>query len=153
MLARGERAELLVDERHELARQVVRVAADRGRVHVLIAAERREAIGERDDHRPHLALVHEARGALGHVLLEAARRGVHAARAREADEIVDDREARAAAAALRSVVLRRQPDVEQTHVRVAERVVGEHARGVLERYEPAARPIRSLDRHEDSYLR
>jgi hypothetical protein len=112
VLARRERAELLVDERHELARQVIRVAADRRRVHVLIAAERGEAIGERDDDRPHLALVHETGRALGHVLLEAARRRVHAASASEADEVVDDGEARAAAAALRLVVLRRQPDVE-----------------------------------------
>ncbi len=152
VLARRERAELLVDERHELARQIVRVAADRGRIDVLIAAERGEAIGERDDHRPHLALVHEPRGALGHVLLEAARRGVHPAGARETDEIVDDGEARAAAAALRLVVLRRQPEVEQPHVRIAERVVGEHARGVLESYEPAGGPVRSLDGHETPYL-
>ena len=72
MLARGERAELAVDERDDLARQVVGVAADRRRVDVLVAAERREAVGEHDDRRPHLLLVDEPRGALGHVLAEAA---------------------------------------------------------------------------------
>src|SRR5690606_16803941 len=42
VLAARLRAQLAVDERHELARQVVRIAADRARIDVLIAAERRE---------------------------------------------------------------------------------------------------------------
>ena len=41
MVARGERAELAIDERDDLARQVVGVAADRRRVDVLVAAESR----------------------------------------------------------------------------------------------------------------
>src|SRR5439155_1719174 len=46
VIARSERAELAVDKWHELSRQIVGVAADRARVPVLVAAERREAIGE-----------------------------------------------------------------------------------------------------------
>ena len=100
MRAIGERAELAIDERHELARQVVGVARrSRRRVDVLVAAERREAIGKDDDERAHLALVHEPRRALGHVLVEVAPVRVRRAAARETDEVVDDGEALAAAAA------------------------------------------------------
>src|SRR5712691_3335099 len=44
VLASGERPELAVDERNDLAREIVRVIADRGGVHALVAAERREAV-------------------------------------------------------------------------------------------------------------
>ena len=54
MLAAGQRAEFAVDERNDLAREVVGVVADRGRVHVLVAAERGEAVGKDEDRRPHL---------------------------------------------------------------------------------------------------
>ena len=43
VLAARERVELVVDEGNDLARRVV---AGRGRVHVLVAAERREAVRE-----------------------------------------------------------------------------------------------------------
>src|SRR5437870_11412458 len=65
VFARSEGAELAVDKWHELSRQIVGVAADRARVHVVVAAERREAIGENEDRRPHPALVDQSRGAIG----------------------------------------------------------------------------------------
>src|SRR5690606_30152934 len=65
-----ERAELAVDERDQLAREIISIAADGRRVHVLVAAERREAIGEDDQARAHLALGDEPRGTFGHVLVE-----------------------------------------------------------------------------------
>ena len=60
VLARGKRAKFTVDERNELANQIVRVPADRAGVDVLIATKRGEAIRKRDDHRSHLALVNQA---------------------------------------------------------------------------------------------
>src|SRR5216684_4038565 len=67
MLAGCERAKFAVDEGNDLAREIVRVIADRGGVHVLVAAERREAVRKHDDRRPHLLLAHEERagGAFG----------------------------------------------------------------------------------------
>src|SRR6185503_18521409 len=71
MLARSERAELSVDERYELAHQVVGIGTDRGRVDVLVAPERGEAIGKDQDGRRHLALMDLARRPLGNVFTEA----------------------------------------------------------------------------------
>src|SRR5690606_18285936 len=65
-----ERAEFTVDERNELARQMIGIAADARRVHVLIAAVCREAIRKHEDARRHLARGDQPRGALGHVLVE-----------------------------------------------------------------------------------
>jgi hypothetical protein len=104
VLARGERAELAVDERQDLARQVVGIGADGARVDVLVAAERGEAVGEDEDRRAHLLLAHQARGALGEVVAEGLPGDVREAGAGKTDEIVEDREA-----ALRAVVARRQP--------------------------------------------
>ena len=70
VIARGERAELAIDEGDELARQIIGVIADRRGVDVLVAAERREAIGKNEDRRPHPAIVDQPRGALGHVVGE-----------------------------------------------------------------------------------
>src|SRR6188768_871648 len=69
------------------------------------------------------------------------------AAAREPDEVVDDREALAEAAALRRVVLRRQPNIERANVRVAQRIVGEHLRRVLERDDAPGQPRRTFQRH------
>src|SRR5256886_7908818 len=90
-------SELAVDKWHELSRQIVGVAADRARVHVLVAAERREAIGENEDRRPHPALVDQSRGALGDVVAETLPRHVRQARARESHQIEQHREAASAA--------------------------------------------------------
>src|SRR4051812_8589252 len=97
MLARGEGAELAVDEGDDLAREVVGVVADRRGVDVLVAAERGEAVGKDDDRRAHLAFSDEARGALGNVVAERLPADVREARAGEADEVVQHREAAAAA--------------------------------------------------------
>src|SRR5438876_8510192 len=94
----GERAELAVDERDDLAREVVRVVADRRRVDVLVAAERGEAVGEDEDRRPHLLFADEARGALRHVVAEALPVEVREPRAGEADHVVEHREAAPASA-------------------------------------------------------
>src|SRR4051812_35704918 len=103
MLAAGERAEFAVDERDDLARQIVGVIADGRGIHVLIAAQRGEAIGHDEDYRSHLLLVDETRGALGQVLAEGLPVGVRQPRAGIADEVVEDWEA------LAGLVLRRQP--------------------------------------------
>jgi hypothetical protein len=147
VLAGSPRAELAVDEGHELAGQIVGVAADGARVHVLVAAERRKAIRKNNDDRPHLALMHEPRGALGHVLVEVAPHGMRTAAVREADEVEQHREARTAAAAFLLVVLRGEPDVERTDVAVAERVIDKHPRRVLERHDAPRWPRRALQRH------
>jgi hypothetical protein len=143
----GQRAELGVDERNELARQVVGIVTERTRVHVLIAAERREAIGKHYDERPHLLLVHEPRGALGHVLVEGPPVRVAAAAAQEPDEVEDDGKARSEATAAPLVVLRGQPDVERPDVRVAERIAFEHLRRVREPHDAAGGPFRPSQRH------
>src|SRR5262249_31190022 len=54
VLAARERAELAVDERNELAGDVIGVGAERGGVDVLVTAERGEAVGEDEDRRSHL---------------------------------------------------------------------------------------------------
>src|SRR5439155_27271160 len=64
VIARGERAELAVDEWDDLPGEIVGVVTDRRRVHVLVAAERGEAVGEDEYRGPHLPLVDEARGTL-----------------------------------------------------------------------------------------
>src|SRR5258705_13499697 len=68
VLARGEGAELAIDEGNDLLRQVVGVRADRRRVHVLVAAERGEAIGKHENRGSHLLLVNQSRGAFGYVV-------------------------------------------------------------------------------------
>src|SRR5207247_6200705 len=96
--AAAKRAHLAIDERNQLAREIVRVVADRRGVDVLIAAERCETVGEDDDRGPHLPLVDEPRRALGHVVSERAPAGVCNAGAREADQIVEYRKGPATAA-------------------------------------------------------
>ena len=147
VIARSERAELAVDERHELSRQIVGVAADRARVHVLVAAKRREAIGKNEDRRPHPALVDQSRGALGDVVAEILPRHMRQARARESHQIEQHREAASAATPGTCVVLGRKPEREPAHVRIAQRIVLEHARGVLERHDGPGFPSRPLKRH------
>src|SRR6185503_11672113 len=116
MLAARQRAELAVHERNDLAGEVVGVVADRRRIHVLVAAQRREAVREDDDHRAHPALVDEARGALRNVIAERLPAHVRQAGAGEADEIVEHREAPLVAL----VILRRQPYTYAAGVRIAE---------------------------------
>jgi hypothetical protein len=88
VLARCERAELPVDERNDLVHEVVGIAADGGRVHILVAAQRRVAVREHQDYRSHPAFVHEPGGALRQVLAERLPVEVREARAGEADEVV-----------------------------------------------------------------
>src|SRR3990172_3078337 len=128
VLAAGEGAEFAVHEGDDLAREVVGVVADRGGVDVLVAAERGEAVGEDEDRGPHLLFVDQARGALGDVVAEGLPVGVREAGAGEADEVVEHREALLAAA----VVLRRQPDADFAHMRIAERIALQDLRSVLE---------------------
>jgi hypothetical protein len=68
---------------------------------------------------------------------------VREARAGEADEVEEDGEALVAAA----VVARGKPDGELAHVRVAERVVLEDARDVLEHDDAAGVAFRALEGH------
>src|SRR5687768_4260476 len=93
MLAAREGAEFAVDERDDLAREIVRVVADGGRVDVLVPPESGKAVRKDDDRRPHLPLVDEPRRALRHVVAEGLPVGVRQAGAGEADEIVENREA------------------------------------------------------------
>src|ERR1035437_3315496 len=129
MLAALECAEFAVDAGNDLAREIVRVSADRGRVHVLVAAERREAVRKDENRRPHFLLANEPRRALGDIVAERFPVGVRETGAGEADQVVEHREA-----ALTStfVVLRRQPHPELAHVGIVERIVLEDVRGVLE---------------------
>src|SRR5213079_2981338 len=53
-----------------LTREIVRVIADRGGVHVLVAAERREAVRQDDDRRSHFSLADKPRRALRDVVAE-----------------------------------------------------------------------------------
>jgi hypothetical protein len=89
-----------------------------------------EAVGKDDDRRRHLLLVDEPRRALGNVLAERLPVGVGRAAAHEADEIEQDRKARFGE--LGRVVLRRQPDGQRPHARVAERIAPQHLRAVLD---------------------
>src|SRR5262249_42454127 len=87
MLAARQRAELAIDERNDLPREIVRVVPDRRRIDVLVTAERGEAVRKDDDRRSHLSLVYEPRGALRHVVAEGLPVGVREARSGEPDEI------------------------------------------------------------------
>src|SRR6185503_6726270 len=90
-----------------------------------------------------LLFVDQARGALGHVVAEGLPVGVREAGAGEADEVVEDRET-----AIRSfVVLRRQPDPELAHMRIAERIALEDLRAVLEDEEVAGLAFGALEGH------
>src|SRR5438309_1525400 len=93
MLAGSERPELAVDEGNDLAREIARVIADRGGVHVLVASERREAVRKDDDRRSHFSLADEPRRALRDVVAERPPVRVREARAGEADEVVEHRKA------------------------------------------------------------
>ena len=147
MLAAGERAELAIDERHQLARQVVGVIADRGRIDVLVAAQRGKAVRKDEDRGSHPALVDQARRALGQVVAERLPVGVRDAGAGEADEVEQHRETPAAAARGALVVLRRQPHAELAHVRIAERVVLQNLRDVLQHDERARCRLAALQGH------
>ena len=144
MLAARQRAELAVDEGNDLAREIVRVVADRGRVHVLVAAERREAVRKDEDRRPHLLLADEPRRAFRDVVAERFPVGVRETGAGEADQIVEHREAASARAI---VILRRQPHRELAHVRIAERIVLEDLRGVLQHDQRAGGAFRAFEGH------
>src|SRR5712692_4648126 len=119
VLAGGERPELTVDEGNDLAREVVGVIADRGGVHVLVAAERREAVRKDEDRRAHFSLADKPRRALRDIIAEGLPVRVREARAGEAHQVVEHREAALAA----FVILRRQPHPELAHVRIAQGVV------------------------------
>ena len=148
MLAIRQRPELAVDEGNDLARQIVRVIADRGGVHVLVAAERREAVRKDDDRRSHFSLADKPRRALRDVVAERPPVGVGEARAGEADEVVEHREAALPA----FVVLRRQPHAELAHVRIAPGVVLQDLRAVLEHEERAGGAFGALEGHGVSRL-
>ncbi len=139
VIARGKRAEFAIDERNELARQVVRIAADRRRVHVLVAAERREAVGERDDHGPDPAFRDEPRDAFGDVLVERTPVEMREPRTREAHEVEQHWIPSSASARRTFVVTRRQPYRKSAHVRIAESIPGEDFRVVLEHDDAAGR--------------
>ncbi len=136
VVARGQRAEFAVDERNQLAGQVVRIRAQRRRVDVLVAAEAIEAIRKHDDARPHPALVHEAGGALRHVFVERPPADVRQARAGVAHEVPQHRIAPAPPAALAArravVVPGGQPHGQLAQRRVVERVVRQDPRLVVE---------------------
>src|SRR5437879_6044070 len=143
MLAGSERPELAVNEGNELAREIVRVIADRGGVHVLVATERRETVRKDDDRRPHLLLADEPRRALRDVVAEGPPVRVREAGSGEADEVVEHRETALPA----FVVLRRQPHAELAHVRTAQGVVLEDLRAVLEHEQRAGGAFGALEGH------
>src|SRR5437588_7089511 len=136
MLAARERAELAIDERNQLARDVAGVVADGGGVDVLVAAERGEAVRKDNNHRAHLLFSDEARGALGDVVAEVLPGDVAHPRAGEADEVEKHRKAPQPRALV--VVLRRQPHRELAYVRVAERVAFQDL-GVMLEHDKRAR--------------
>src|SRR5580765_5224675 len=142
MRAQGERSEMPVDEGHDLLGQIVGVVADRARVHVLVAAERGEAVGEDEDRRPHLALAREPRSALGDVVAERLPVGVRETRTREPDEVVEHREA-----LLSLAVLRRQPYGELAHVRIAQGIALQDLRLVIQHDERAGGAFGALQGH------
>ena len=137
MFARRQRAELAVHQRHQLCRQVVRIAAERARIDVLVAPEPRKAIRKDDDRRPHPALVQQAGRLLGDIFLERLPVQVRRPASGEAHQIEQHGEAAPAAAPLRLVVVRRQPHVEAAHMGIALRVALQHARDVLQRHDPS----------------
>ena len=118
---------MTVDEGNQLACQVIGIAANRCRVHVLIAAKRCEAIGEHDDRRSHSLLRNEARNSLGNVLVERAPVQMREPRSREPDEIEQHREVSPASAAAPArdarVVAGRKPYGEPADMRGAKRIV------------------------------
>src|SRR6266496_4287947 len=131
VLARGQRAELAVDERNELAGEVIRVIPDGGRIDVLIAAERGEAIGEHEDRGSHLALVDQSGSPFRDVFAEGLPADMREPRAREADKVEQDGKAPAPALVRALVVVRRQPDGELAHMGIAKRIIGQDPGGVL----------------------
>src|SRR2546425_1428364 len=143
MLAGRERAELAVDEGDDLAREIVRVIADRGGIHVLVAAERGEAVGKDEDRRSHLALADKPRRALRDVVAEWLPVGVRETGTGEANEVVEHREATPRA----FVILRRQPHPELAYVRIAQGVVLEDLRGVLEHDQRAGGGLVAFEGH------
>ena len=104
-----------------------------------------EAVGEHDDRRLHLPLVDEACRPLGHVLAKGLPVGVARAAAHEPDQVEEDREA-ALGERLR-VVLRRQPDVNRPHERIAEGIALQHLRRVREDSHAAGRAHTVFGRH------
>src|SRR5438034_3714451 len=126
-----------------ISREIVRVIADRGGVHVLVAAERREAIRQDDDRRSHFSLADKPRRALRDVVAEGPPVGVSEPRSGEADEVVEHREAALPA----FVVLRRQPHAELAHVRIAPGIVLQDLRAVLYHEERAGGAFGAFEGH------
>jgi hypothetical protein len=144
MRTAGQGAELPVDEGNDLTGEVVRVTADRRRVHVLVAAQGSETVGKDEDRRPHLALVDETRRALREIVAERFPVGVRESRTGEAGQIVEHGEAPFAPG---SVILGGQPDADPAHVRVAERVVTQDLGDVLQHDQGAGGTFGTLERH------
>src|SRR5262245_46854838 len=148
MLARRQRTEFAVDERNDFASQIVGIVSGGRRVHVLVAAESRKAVREDKNRRSHLSLAHEACRAFRHVIAERLPVRVRETGTGKTHEIVEHREA---APAPTLVVLRRQPYRDLAHVRIAERVVREDLRSVLEYNERASGAVGALQSHKAKY--
>src|SRR5258708_19646864 len=129
MLAARQRAEFAVDEGNDLAREIVRIIANRGGVRVMVGCERGEAVGEGDDRRPELLLADQPRRAFRNVVAERLPARVRKPGAGEADQVVEHRKAAPARA---PVILWRQPHRDLAHMRIAERIVLEDSGGMFQ---------------------
>ncbi len=148
VIARRERAEFAVDERDQLARQVVSIVADGRRIDVLIAAQRGETIRKDEQSRAHFLFMDQSRRALDKILRVRFPVGIRKSGAAKSHEVVEHRKASTAAMRRGRVVLRRQPHAKSAYVRIAKRVVPEHLRRVLDDDERAGVPLRAFERHE-----
>src|SRR6185295_14982047 len=98
MVSTRQRPEFAIDERNDLAREVGRVIADRGRIHVLIPTERREAVRKHEDRRTHPPVADKPCRTLRYVVAERLPVGVRESGAGEADQVVQYGEAALACA-------------------------------------------------------
>src|SRR5205814_8792253 len=143
----GKRPEFPIDEWDELANEIVRVIADRRRVHVLVATQRREAIRKDHDGRSHLALVNEASDALGDVVRVWLPIRVSEAGPGKTDKIPQNRKPPAPPATARLVVFRGQPDAELANVGVAETISPKHFGRMFQHDQLPCRTLGAFERH------
>ena len=145
VIAGRQGAELLVHERNQLRGQIVGVLAHGRGIDVLVAPERREAVGKHQDARPHLVFVDQSSGPIGHVLRKVSPVGMGLAGAGVAHQVEEHGEALALAGGL--FVSGRQPDVERPDVGISQRVVLEDPGAVLQGDDLAGRPVDTFARH------
>ena len=113
----------------------------------MITAQRGKAVGEHDNAGRHLAFMQQTRGALGKVVAEILPGNMRQARTGESGHVHQHRKVFSLAFPGTLIVLRRQPHRELAYMRIAQRVVAQDPRVMLQHHHCAGLPLNAFKRH------